>query len=152
MRALHQSLLLAGLLACSTAGAQGYNRGDDHQGNRHGGTISRSEYRAQQDRIEDGNRSDKRACRNLRDNAEDVCKAEAEAKMKVALAELEYRRTGKALDRHKIAETRAKQNYEVAREKCDDAANRNAKANCLREARIQLRGAELDAKRDRLRG
>lgn len=85
----------------------------------------------------------KAQCDALAANAKDICVEEAKGREKIALAELEYTRTGKAEDHLKIAIAKAEAAYEVAKERCDDKAG-NDKDVCRKEAKA----AEVRAKAD----
>jgi hypothetical protein len=67
-------------------------------------TLTKPEYKADKTRINADYKVDKNGCDALKDNAKDVCieEAKTKAKEKVALAELEYRYTGKAADQTKV--------------------------------------------------
>ena len=89
--------------------------------------------------------TDKRACDSLKDNAKDICVAEAKAK-RVRVdenAEAAYKNTPKAREHaiHEIAEA----NYNVAKERCDDKAG-NDKDVCVKEAKAAMTRAQADAK------
>src|SRR4030095_9881251 len=82
---LKTSLLMAGLLAFSS----GF--GD--------GQMSKDDYKAGKDQIKATAKSDHAACAKMDGNAKDVCNAEAKAKEKVAMAELDAKKSGKEYDR-----------------------------------------------------
>lgn len=124
------SLIVAALLSFSVAQAA---------------TLTKAEYKAEKTRISAEYKLDEKACDAFKDNAEDICEEEAKAKEKVALAEREYRYTGKAADRTKLLEAKAKSAYAVAKEKCDDQAG-NAKDVCVKEAEALEVKALADAK------
>ena len=67
-------------------------------------------------------------------NAKDICDAEVSGQQRVALAELEatYHSTRKTRYDVRIAKARA--DYSVAKEKCDDQAG-NAKDVCVNDAK-----------------
>ena len=77
------SLIVAALLSFSVAQAA---------------TLTKAEYKAEKTRISAEYKLDEKACDAFNDNAEDICEEEAKAKEKVALAEREYRYTGKAAE------------------------------------------------------
>ncbi|WP_280152430.1 hypothetical protein [Piscinibacter sp. XHJ-5] len=107
--------------------------------------MSSEEVKAAKDQIKATAKSDKEACDKLKDNAKDVCDKEAKAKEKVALAELDYKRTGKDSDRIKAARVKAEQDYEVAKEKCDDKSGADKDA-CKKEAKAAEAKAKADLK------
>ncbi|MGV0958866.1 MAG: hypothetical protein ACOYB1_03440 [Limnohabitans sp.] len=115
---LKATLVCAGLLFLSAAGAQ---------------TMSKADYKAGKTRISADYKADKSACSAQAGNAKDICVQEAKAKEKVARAELEYAYTGKSSDHNKVLVTKAKAAYSVARERCDDLSG-NARDVCIKEA------------------
>lgn len=108
-------------------------------------TMNKDDYKAAKTRISDTYKADKTACDPLKGNAKDICVEEAKAKEKVARAELEYDYSGKASDRNKIAEVKAKTAYSVAKERCDDLTG-NDKDVCVKEAKATETKALADAK------
>lgn len=127
---LKASLIVAAVLAFSAAQAQ---------------TMPKADYKAGKTRISADYKAGKAACGSMKANAKDICVEEAKAKEKIALAELEYAYTGKPADMTKVAETKAKSAYAVAKEKCDDQTG-NAKDVCVKEAKAVEVKALADAK------
>lgn len=109
------------------------------------GTMTKPEYEASKTGISTSYKVDKRACSSFSGNAKDVCVEEAQAKEKVARAELEVAFTGKAADENKLLVARAEAAYAVAKEKCDDHSG-NAKDVCVAEAKAIETKALADAK------
>jgi hypothetical protein len=107
--------------------------------------MSKDEYKAAEKRIAAEYKLDKANCGSLAGNAKDICKAEAKGKNKVAEAELEaqYKPSKKAT--YEVSVTKAKANYAVANEKCDDKAG-NDKDVCVKEAKAALVRDKADAK------
>lgn len=103
--------------------------------------MSKEDYKAAKDKISAEYKSAKQACDALKDNARDVCEKEATAKEKVALAELDFNRSGKDSDRIKAERVKAEQEYAVAKERCEDKKGDEERA-CKKEAKA----AELKAK------
>ena len=130
LRTLPATLLCLSLLTWTAAQAQ---------------TISKPDYKAGKTRISETYKADKMACVSQAGNARDVCEEEAKGKEKIARAELEYSYSGKAVDRNKVHVVKAKADYEVAKEKCDDQAG-NAKNLCVQEAKAAEQKALADAK------
>jgi hypothetical protein len=124
------ALLLASLLAIGGAAAA---------------DMSSTDLKAEKDRIAADYKADKASCDSLSGNAKDICSKQAEGKENVANADLQYRRTGSAGDRGKLAKAKAEATYEVAKEKCDDMSG-NAKDVCVKEAQAAKVKAEADAK------
>ncbi len=92
---------------------------------------------------------DKDACSSLSGNAKDICVATAKGKNNVAKADAEaiYENTSKARENARVARARA--NYNVAIEKCDDFAG-NRKDVCVKEAKAEFVKGKADAKVDRV--
>ena len=128
--AFKTALAIASMLAFSATQAAG---------------MSKEEHKAAEDRIEAQYKSAKAACDGMKDNAKDICNAEAKAKEKVGKAELEAQYSGKPADRTKVATTRAEANYEIAKEKCDDLKG-NDKDVCMKQAKATETKAKADAK------
>ena len=108
-------------------------------------TMNHADYAAQKDRIEADYKSDKNACDSYSHNQKDVCVEQAQAKEKIAKADLEYNYTGKQSDWNKAAVVKADANYDVAKEMCDDKGG-NAKDVCVAEAKATHKKALADAK------
>jgi hypothetical protein len=110
-----------------------------------GATVTKSEYKASKDGISAKYKSDKAACKAMKDNAKDICIEEAKGNEKIAKAELEanYKPTDK--NRNEIRIAKADAAYSVAKEKCDDLSG-NAKDVCVKEAKAAHVAAKADAK------
>ena len=111
----------------------------------HAATMSNDEYKATKDRIEAEYKDQKASCDKLKDNAKDVCHEQAKGKQKVALAELDYNKSGDPKDAAKVAMAKADAAYDVAKEKCDDRKG-NDKDVCVKEAKAAHTQATADAK------
>jgi hypothetical protein len=109
-------------------------------------TMTHTDYSNAKDRIGADYKADNMACDAETSNAKDVCKAHAESKENVALAELEFSYTGKASDRHHVMVVRADSAYLVAKNMCGDSTG-NPKDICLTEASATHTKAIADAKR-----
>lgn len=107
--------------------------------------MSKVDYKGAKARISADYKTDKTACAALAANAKDICVQEANAKEKVAYAELEYAYTGKAADQNKVLVAKADSAYAVAKERCDDKAG-NDKDVCVKEAKAVQIKALADAK------
>lgn len=106
---------------------------------------SNTETRTGRDRINADYRAARAACDRLSGNAKDICVEEAKGKEKVAMAEMEYQRTGKADDLLKLENAKADAAYEVAKERCDDQSG-NPRDVCMKEAKAAQVRAKSDAK------
>lgn len=85
------------------------------------------------------------ACKPLKGNAQDVCKKEADGKQKIAKAELKLQKKDTPENRKELAETKAKAEYDVSMERCEDQKG-DAKNACQREARTKRDSAMAAAK------
>ena len=132
------TLLLAGLLACAGGYAQAAGEANAR--------LTRDQASAEHDRVEATYKADKEACKKMDGNAKDVCEAEAKGKEQVANAEIDYKRSGTERDRMKIAETRAKADYAIAKERCEDRP-RAEQSLCKKEAKAAEKAAIANAKK-----
>jgi hypothetical protein len=98
-------------------------------------------------RIDREHRAAKDACKPLKDNAKDVCEKEADAKQKIAKAELKVQKKDTPENRKDLAETKAKAEYDVAMERCEDQKG-DAKQACQREAKSKRDSAMAAAKNE----
>ncbi len=90
-------------------------------------------------------KAEREACDKLSSNAKDICVETAKGQEKVALAHLQYQRSGDAKDMVKLSEARTEARYEVAKEMCDDQAG-NAKDVCVAQAKADHDKAKANAK------
>lgn len=100
---------------------------------------------AAEDRISADYKAASEACKPMKGNAQDVCKAEAKAKRDVAKAELNLQKKDTAENRRKLAETKAKSEYDVAKERCEDQKG-DAQKSCDKEAKSKRDAALAQAK------
>jgi hypothetical protein len=98
-------------------------------------------------RIDREHKAAKDACKPLKGNAQDVCNKEADAKQKIAKAELKVQKKDTAENRKELAETRAKAEYDVSMERCEDQKG-DAKNACQRDAKSKRDSAMAAAKGD----
>lgn len=108
-------------------------------------TMSAADHKAGKERISAEYKAAKAACDNMSGNAKDICIEEAKGKEKVAKAELEHARSGKAEDMRKVEMAKADAAYEVAKERCDDKSG-NDKDVCVKEAKAAKAKAEASIK------
>ena len=111
-------------------------------------TMSSADHGASKDRISASYKAAKASCDKLAGNENDICMVRAKGTEKVAKAELEYTRTGKADDGNKVAVAKADAMYDVAKEMCDDKGG-NAKDVCVQEAKAAHVKGLADAKLDK---
>lgn len=104
-------------------------------------------YIADKERIEREYKADKERCDSFDGNAEDICEAEAKGREEVAKAELEDKYRPSRESQYEVRVARAKADYRVAKERCDDLSG-NAKDVCLEEAKAAQAAAIADAKRE----
>lgn len=111
--------------------------------------MPKNVYDTAKEEVKAGYKAESDACDKLKDNAKDICVAEAKGRRDVALAHLEYQYTLKEGDRLKVYEEAYKARYDVAMEVCDDKSG-DAKDLCQREAKTardkDKASAKLDAK------
>ena len=133
-RSMKLSLLVAGLMAASAGFAQD--------------KMNKEDYKAAKDKISADYKAAKELCKPMKDNAQDVCEKEAKAKEKIAMAELDFNRSGKDTDRAKLAKVKADADYDVAKEKCEDQKG-SAQHQCKKEAKAAYEAAKGMAKADK---
>lgn len=90
-------------------------------------------------------KAEREACNRMTDNAKDVCQDTVDGREKVAMAHLNYQRSGSARDMNKVVEARYDARYEVAKEMCDDRSG-NDKDVCVKQAKAEHDKAKADAK------
>jgi hypothetical protein len=122
--------LVATGLVCAAAGAA---------------NISPAVYGRASDELKATYKAEREACNQRSGNAKDICVETAKGKEKVAMANLQYQRSGDAKDMAKLTEARYDARYEVAKEVCDDQAG-NAKDVCVAKAKADHEKAKADAK------
>jgi len=108
-------------------------------------SMSKDQYKSGKDGIAADYKSAKATCGSLSGNANDICKAEASGKEKVAMAELEADYKPSKDASYKVRVARAEAQYSVARERCDDRAG-NVKDVCVKQAEAAAVAAKADAK------
>ena len=108
------------------------------------GTMPKPEYKAAKDQISAKYKEDKAACKAMTGNAKDICMEEAKGREKVAKAELEARYDPTPAHDKDLRMAKAKADYEVAKEKCDDQQG-NAKDVCRKQAKASYTSAKADA-------
>jgi hypothetical protein len=113
-----------------------------------GAAMNKDEYKAQKSRIEANYSAAKERCDPLKDNAQDICKAEAKGQYEVAKAELEAQNNPSPRTAAKVKTERAQAQYNVAKERCDDLDG-NRKDVCVKDAKAAYESAKADAKATR---
>src|SRR5688572_13507234 len=107
--------------------------------------ISGDEYKREKDRIEADAKSAKERCKSMKDNAKDICQAEAKATEKVAKKELDYKKNPNDKNAQDVAKVKAEAAYEVAKEKCEDQKGAEM-ASCKKNAKADKDKAMAEAK------
>jgi hypothetical protein len=128
--AVRMACALSAGLVCAAAGAA---------------NISAATYGPARDDIKAAYKAERDACSKMSGNAKDVCVETAKGKEKVAIAHLQYQRSGDAKDMNKLTEARFDSRYGLAKELCDDQAG-NAKDVCVAKAKSDHDKAKADAK------
>ena len=127
------SAIVAGALFCGASMAALAN------------TMSKADYKAEKARIEATQGTDILRCKQLAGNASDICKLEVGGAQKIAMADLDARNKGTKEAAYDARVVRAKADYAVAKEKCDDLAG-NDKDVCVKKAKSAEVAALADAK------
>ncbi len=96
--------------------------------------MSSSDFSAAKTRVSSEYKADKTICKQQSGNAKDICMVEANAKEKIAKAELTYSYISKPADKVKVATVKSDATYNVAKEKCDDLSG-TPKTTCRTEAK-----------------
>lgn len=107
--------------------------------------ISPAVHDAARDQLKTTYKAERDACNSMSGNAKDICVETVKGSEKVAMAHLQYQRTGDAKDMVKLSEARYEASYEIAKEVCDDQAG-NAKDTCVAQAKATHERAKADAK------
>jgi len=107
--------------------------------------ISGDQYKAEKDRIEADAKAAKANCKSLKDNAKDVCEAEAKGKEKLAKKELDLKKNPNDKNAQDLEKMKAEVAYEVAKEKCEDMKGADM-ASCKKNAKADKDRAMAAAK------
>jgi uncharacterized protein with LGFP repeats len=108
-------------------------------------TLSPAAYEQARKELQTLYKNDRDACNQKSGNAKDICVETVKGREKVALARLQYQRSGAAKDMSKLNEARYEARYEVAKEVCDDQAG-NAKSVCVAQAKAARDKAKANVK------
>ena len=107
--------------------------------------MSGDQYKAEKDRIEAEAKSAKAACKSLKDNAKDICEAEAKGKEKLAKKELDYKKNPNDKNAQDVEKMKAEVAYELQKEKCEDMKGADL-AKCKKDAKVEKDRAMAAAK------
>ena len=108
-------------------------------------SMTKNQYKSDVKSIESEYKVDKAGCDSFARNAKDICVAEAKGKQSVAKADLEANYKPSIKTRYDARVAKAKADYSVAIEKCDDKAG-NDKDVCVKEAKATKVHQIADAK------
>jgi hypothetical protein len=107
--------------------------------------MSGDEYKRAKDAIEADAKAAKKACDSMKDNAKDICQAEAKGKEKLAKKELDFKKNPNEKNRVDVEKMKAEVAYEVAKEKCEDQKGADA-LSCKKNAKADKDRAMAAAK------
>lgn len=85
-------------------------------------------------------------CDGMKDNAKDICKAEADGQRKIAEAQAKVSERDTPKNRLELSEAKAEATYKVAKERCDDQVG-DAKSACEKQAKASRDLAVAEAKK-----
>ncbi len=108
-------------------------------------TMAQSDFTAAKSAIKADYKVDSTACASTKGNAKDICKEQAKSKEKIAIAELDFKRSGTDKDNSKVSLEKAHGAYAVAKEMCDDKSG-DAKSLCKTEAKAVHTKAVAESK------
>lgn len=108
--------------------------------------ISGDEYKREKDRIEADAKAAKAKCKDMKDNAKDVCMAEAKGNEKLAKKELDFKKNPNDKNRQDVEKMKAEVAYELAKEKCEDQKGAAEQASCKKQAKAEKDRAVAAAK------
>lgn len=110
--------------------------------------TSKNALKAEKERISTEFKANKKKCKALEGNAEDICMAEAKGQQKVAKADLAAQKDDTPKKHQALAVAKADMAYEVAKEKCDDRVG-GQKSDCEKDAKAAHAMAKQQAKSNR---
>lgn len=110
--------------------------------------MSADEYKRAKDAVEADAKTAKANCKTMKDNAKDICEAEAKGKEKLAKKELDYKKNPNEKNREDVEKMKAEVAYEVAKEKCEDMKGAEQSA-CKKSAKADKDKAVAEAKANR---
>lgn len=113
--------------------------------------MTKDAYKQAKNKIEDQAKADKKACEPMKENAKDICQAEAKAKEKIAKAELDAQNRPGAKADEKVRLMKAEGAYEVAKEKCEDQKG-TAMTSCKQDAKATHDKAKAEARQAKTTG
>lgn len=93
-----------------------------------------SEQKNQKRQIDQQHRAALEKCKSLKENAKDICEAEADGQKKVAEAQAKVAEHDSPKNRLNLEKAKADAEYNVAKERCDDQVG-DAKSACKKQAK-----------------
>lgn len=97
-------------------------------------SMSKAEFKSGRDAIAANYKASIAACSPMSGNARDLCKAKAKGEQNVAKAELDARYAPSDKNRYAASVAKAKADYVMAAEKCDDKSGEDKKV-CVKDAK-----------------
>ncbi|MET0583133.1 MAG: hypothetical protein ABWZ08_14345 [Pseudoxanthomonas sp.] len=110
------------------------------------GAMDKDEFKAAEQQIEVQHKAARKACDSLKGNARDICVVEVKGKEGVAKARLEAEYQPSPQAQRLVKDALADADYDLARERCDDAAKGKARKACVQQAKAVLEAALRQAK------
>ena len=107
--------------------------------------MTKAEYDMQKKQVSADYKVNREKCGSLKDNAKDICTAQAKGAQKVSEAELESQYKPSVKHTRDVAMAKADTAYNIAKERCDDLAG-NAKDVCVKDAKAAQVKAREEAK------
>ncbi len=108
----------------------------------------KAQYDVIVDRADAQYKTAKDNCKDLKDNAQDVCKKEAKLEQTRSTAEAKAQHEGTVKANSKALKDVADAEYDLAKEKCDDLDG-NAKDVCVKEAKAEKEKTHADAEKNK---
>lgn len=108
-------------------------------------TIAPATYAQARNELQTSYKAEREACDKQSGNAKDICVETVKGSQNVAMAHLQYQRSGDTKDMTKLNEARVEARFELAKEMCDDQAG-NAKDVCMAQAKAEHDKAKANVK------
>ena len=99
-------------------------------------SLSRADYLAHKRQIDADYRADETSCRRRTGQDRSLCLVQAQGRLKVALAELDYNSSGKEADAARLAAVKSESDFTVAKQRCSAEPLRADRERCLAQAEI----------------
>lgn len=108
--------------------------------------MTKQAYDAEVAKLKASHKAEKERCDALSGNAKDICQVQAKAKHDIAKADAEAMHKNTAEARREASLKKAKAEYDVAKERCDDLAG-NTKDVCVKDAKAAHEKAKASVKK-----